>query len=517
MQQYHAHDTGNAVEKSIAGEVEVFRNLLDSVTDGIGLLDKKFRLVYGNSRLGALLEGRYSVALGRRIYLDKNLETTKFREIYQQLIKSESWQGAFPAIGDGVKVVISRFYFPNSASVTSLANAKFLLTVFDYSATLKQQRELSAAKILVEKSARTKTEFLSRMSHELRTPLNAVLGFTQLLQLGDNYSEEQKDHLNEIMSASQYLLKLINEILTLSRIEHEQGEIKLFKESIILEDLIAECISLVHPLAGKENIQILQGESNVILEGDRVRLKQVLLNLLSNAIKYNHSGGRIVVQSFYVTRSIVRIEVQDSGRGIPSQLQSTIFNPFERLGIKNEQVEGTGIGLMITRRLVKLMKGTVSVVSEPGSGSIFSIDLPAKSSNYNGNSTQLSENSRNIIFFGGESDTQQFAKRLTGLRPAVALYHAKDMPSVDKLSAAVAPDLLFLTLNDSLLQPGEVSAEARNLLRKIPLIAVTDSKISSDDQRKLGLEFVDCLTLPLNTIEFMEIIDRHLCRIQVTF
>lgn len=512
MQQYHAHVTDNAVDENTAGEVEVFRNLLDSMADGIGLLDKNFRLVYCNTRLNALLDGGHSVALGSKVNLDTDLETTEPGEIYQQLVRGESWQGILPAIGNGVRVVVSRMDFSISASATSLVNAHFMLLVSDYSDTLKQQKELSEANNLAEKSERAKSEFLSRMSHELRTPLNAVLGFAQLLQLEDNYSEEQKDHLNEIMSASQYLLKLINEILALSRIEHEQGEIKLFKESFTIKDLVAECISLVEPLAGKANIQILQVESNVILEEDRVRLKQVLLNLLSNAIKYNHSGGQVVIQSFYVTDCSVRIEVQDSGKGIPPQLQNTIFNPFERLGVKNEQVEGTGIGLMITRRLVNLMKGKVSVVSELGSGSIFSLDFPAKSCNFSENSSQLSRNSRNIIFIGDDSKTAQFAERLIGLRPALALYHANDIASATKLSAKRVPDLVFLTVDDSRLQPGKASAEACDLLRKTPTIMIIDASTSSDEQLNMGLEFVACLTLPLKTIEFMEIIDRYLCR-----
>ena len=510
MQQYHANSTGNAVDKSRPGEVELFSNLLDSVTDGIGLLDKKFSLVYCNSRLSVLLNGKYGVVLGRKIYLNKGLKGTTLRKIYRQLIKAESWQGAFPAIGGGIKVVLSRFYLPISASETSLGEARFMLMVSDHSETLKQQRELSEARKLAENSDRAKIEFLSSMSHELRTPLNAVLGFTQLLQLEDNYSEEQKDHLNEIMSASQYLLKLINEILALSRIEHEQGEIKLFKESITLENLLAECISLVEPLARKANIKILHGKSNVILEGDRVRLKQVLLNLLSNAIKYNQSGGKVVILSFYHNSGSVRIEVQDSGLGIPTQLQGTIFNPFERLGVKNKQAEGTGIGLMITRRLVNLMKGKVGVVSAPGSGSIFFLDFPAKSTNYNEFCTQLSGNCRSIIWIGDDSATRQFAERLIGLRPALALYHAHDIVGAVEMSARLVPDLVFLCVNDSPGQLGEVAAEARDLLGNIPTIAVIDSGASTEEQLNMDLGFAACLTVPLSAIEFIEIIDRHL-------
>lgn len=512
MQQYHAHRAENTVNHSPADESILLRELLDSMDEGVGLLDSKYRLIYCNSAFNRLLEGGNQASLGRKVYWEKHLEPRQLREIHQQLVKTGCWQGVFPNFGGGVKAVVSMLDFPISDSNNAASKACFMLKVSDQPDVLRAHQEVQAVNDPAEKSDKTKSDFLSHVSHELRTPLNAIIGFTQLLQIGPDLSNEQEDHLTEIMSASEYLLKLINEILDLSRIEQKNGELKLFSESINTGNLFSECTSVVKALADKSAVQLLQPGPCASLVKDRVRLKQILLNLLSNAIKYNHRGGQVLIQSFIVDDNTIRIEVQDSGKGIPAPLLSTIFNPFERLTVKGMQIEGSGIGLMITRRLVNLMNGKINVLSEPGSGSVFSLDFPADTTLFDEEGTQLSSQTRRIFWIGANSSTQQYARRLTGLRPNLEFYQLEDIDSAIELSASHTPDLIFLCVEDCFSQLEQPSATAEELLKKISTIVVIDSGDSLYERLNTNLEFSDSLPMPLNTIKFMEIIDRKLCR-----
>lgn len=493
-------------------ELEMLQGILNSMTIGIGLIDRNYTLLYCNPTFDSLLETKTRSPLGKKIYLGKGLKLKELRKIHQQLSEEEYWQGVFPEMGKGLSVKISRVDFPIPEFVTSLSDAYFMLSVSDHSDVLQQQQELINTKYLSAKSEKAKSELLSHMSHELRTPLNAIQGFTQLLQMEPNLAEGQKDYLGEIMDASQYLLKLTNEILSLSKTEHEYGKLKLSKENISIKALIAECISLVTPLAKKANIQVIQRKSDTTLVKDKVRLKQVLINLLSNAIKYNNEGGRVVVQSFFVGRNNVRIEVQDSGKGIPAPLLNTIFNPFERLGVSNNQIEGSGIGLMITRRLVKLMDGTINVISEPGNGSIFSLDFSTDTGVANSNTGKRPEKSKNIIWIADELKAGQFAERLIKLRPAVEFHQAKDIATANALSIELTPDLIFLNIKDFLLHLDTPAPKAEDNLKKYPVIAVIGADAYPGGQLGTSLEFTSYLSSPFNAIDFMGLIDRHLYR-----
>lgn len=512
IQQHHTTSVIEPMNQSSSMELEAFQGILNSMPAGIGLLDKSYTLLYSNSGFDTLLENETPTPLGKKVYLGKGLKLKQLKEIHQKLNEENFWRGVFPEIAKGLSVVISRIDFPIPPHVTSLTDAHFMLSISDHSAMLEQQQELTNTKYLALKSEKAKAELLSHMSHELRTPLNAIQGFTQLLQIEPALTEEQKDYLGEIMAASQYLLKLTNEILSLSKTEHEYGELKLSNEAIGMKELIAECISLVKPLAQKANIQIIQRKSNTTLVKDRVRLKQVLVNLLSNAIKYNKDGGLVVIQSFFINPNSVRIEVQDSGKGIPAPLLNTIFNPFERLGVTDNQIEGSGIGLMITRRLVNIMSGTINVISEPGNGSIFSLDFPADSAALNDDSSKLSEEPRNIIWIADDPNAQQFAERLIDLRPAIEFHQAVDIASASALSSKSVPDLVFLNIKDSLLQLDSPSPEIEDKLKKFPIIAVIGANAYPGGQFETSLEFTSYLPTPFNAVDFMGIIDRHLYR-----
>lgn len=221
-----------------------------------------------------------------------------------------------------------------------------------------------------------KSEFLSNVSHELRTPLNAILGFSQILELDKSLSTSQKSSINEILSAGDHLLHLINQILDLSKIE--EGIQDISSEDTDVCKIIFESISTLSPLCQKENIKLttnITKESEFIITIDGFRLKQILINLISNAIKYNKKDGNVYVNIETIDNK-VRISVKDTGQGLTKEQQEKVFNAFERLGRENGVIEGTGIGLVISKKLVKLMNGTIGVKSKPPEGSTFYIEFP---------------------------------------------------------------------------------------------------------------------------------------------
>ena len=226
-----------------------------------------------------------------------------------------------------------------------------------------------------EKASSAKSEFLSRMSHELRTPMNAILGFGQLLQLDlDTLNEDQQKNIQEIMEAGNHLLALITDVLDLTEIE--SGNLDVSMEKVKLDDVIKQCTSLIHPLAEARKLTQIDNISNkgYILLANFTRLKQVILNLLSNAIKYNSENGTIILDSEVLNDHRLRINITDTGKGLTEEDISKLFTSFERLNAKFN-VEGTGIGLVISKNLIELMDGSIGVESKVGLGSTFWIEL----------------------------------------------------------------------------------------------------------------------------------------------
>jgi len=270
------------------------------------------------------------------------------------------------------------------------SNDGIVMVSRDVSDQIALEQALRQAKETAERASMAKSEFLSRVSHELRTPLNAMLGFTQLLEL-EELDETCSEYVDQIARAGDHLLALINEVLDIARIESDNVNLQL--EPVGTADAVREALDLTAPLAARAGVSlhgpVFEGTSDLLVTADRQRLLQVLLNLLSNAIKYNHPGGRVEVRAARVGDQ-VRITVLDTGPGLTDAQIERLFTPFDRLGLEHSGIEGTGVGLSLSRGLTERMGGELSVRSVPGEGSAFTVALPSASADDASGSTQIS-------------------------------------------------------------------------------------------------------------------------------
>jgi PAS domain S-box-containing protein len=384
--------------------------------------------------------------------------------------------------------------------------------------------ELKSAKSTAEKANLAKSDFLSSMSHELRTPLSAILGFAQLIESGSPPpTPSQKRSIDQILQAGWYLLELINEILDLALIE--SGKLSLSQEPVSLAEVMHECQAMIEPQAKKRDIRMTfpQFEISCFVKADRTRVKQILINLLSNAVKYNKVEGAVVVDCTASTAERVRISVKDTGEGLTPDQLTQLFQPFNRLGKETGSEEGTGIGLMVSKRLVELMDGEIGVESTVGVGSVFWIDLnvtgePQHAAVATGltafGQTQVQEGAhlRTLLYVEDNPANLMLVEDLIARRPDIRLLSAMDGNSGVEVARASLPDVILMDIN----LPGISGIQALKILRAdpatahIPVVALSANAIHRDIEKGLEAGFFRYLTKPIKVKEFMDALDAAL-------
>jgi len=418
--------------------------------------------------------------------------------------------------------------FPAIVSITALRDdyddiIGYLLIGADNSARKRFELELHNAMAAAEKANLAKSDFLSSMSHELRTPLSAILGFAQLIESGSPPpTASQRRSLEQILKAGWYLLELINEILDLALIE--SGKLSLSLESISLSEVMQECRSMIEPQAHSRGISVTfpNPENLYHVKADRTRIKQVLINLLSNAIKYNRIGGTVIVACVASAPGRVRIEVKDTGGGLSADKLAQLFQPFNRLGQESNAEEGTGIGLVVCKRLIELMGGVIEAESSVGVGSVFSIELdrglaPQLSAagiveqigTMQQTQSQSNDFTHTLLYVEDNPANLMLVEDLVARRPDVRLLSAQDAHRGIAIARECHPDVILMDIN----LPGITGIQALKMLAEdprtahIPVIALSANAMRRDIEKGLEAGFFRYLTKPIKVNEFMDTLD----------
>ena len=384
--------------------------------------------------------------------------------------------------------------------------------------------ELQNATLAAEKANLAKSDFLSSMSHELRSPLNAILGFAQLMETGTPApTPDQESSIDQILQAGWYLLELINEVLDLALIE--SGKLSLSLEPMSLPDMLLDCQAMIEPQAQKSGIHMIfpKFDCPYFAHADRTRVKQILINLLSNAIKYNRADGSVEVSCSLQTAQRVRISVQDTGEGLPAEKLDQLFQPFNRLGQEASAEEGTGIGLVVSKRLVELMGGEIGVQSTVGVGSVFWIELnlaeelklPEDADEALAPPTvseKIDTALRTLLYVEDNRANMQLVKQLIARRPDIRLLTAEDGTRGIVLARTYLPEVILMDIN----LPGISGIQALKMLREdpvtahIPVLAISANAMPHDIKVGMQAGFFDYLTKPIRVNEFMLALDRAL-------
>jgi PAS domain S-box-containing protein len=392
-------------------------------------------------------------------------------------------------------------------------------------------RKAEVAARLAEAEARTandaKNQFLSRMSHELRTPLNAVLGFGQLLAR-HLANTEHAEAVGHILKGGRHLLNLINDVLDIARIE--SGDMTFSREPVPVPELIGETLQLMEPLAADANVTLtrLAGPPAEYVLADRQRLRQILLNLIANAIKYNRSGGNVWV-GWETVDDHASLTVRDDGQGISLELQSRLFTPFDRLGAEGTAVEGTGIGLALTRALVELMAGTITAESAPGKGSCFTVSLPRSvqptalqlesSMGDTGEADLMLRRSALLLYIEDNEPNVDVVEHIIRLRPDWRLIHAGLGQLGIDLARAHHPDLILLDLHLPDLPGRDVLTHLKNHpeTSEAPVAILTADASSGQPRRLLDAGAFRFMTKPLDLDELLGLLDEVTARRDAQF
>ena len=513
-------------------ELEAERVFIDKVLENasalIIVLDRTGRIVRFNPACEKITGFAFSELHNRPIWEwlipPEQLEDVKqvFANISDQGLDSQYENDLMTRDGDRIPVA-----WNNSSIMGDTGRVEYIVSIgIDISERRVAEQALKETRDLAENASHAKSEFLSRMSHELRTPMNAILGFGQLLQtMDDGLSSDQKDYVKEIMQGGHHLLELINEVLEIAKIE--EGKFEVHIEDASISTIVEESLSLLRPLIEKNRITVfnnLPDNIDYMVRADLLRLKQVFINLLSNAIKYNKTQGKVYIEVSEPVDNKLRVSIKDTGPGIPLDMLDKLFVPFERLtNVGNEIVEGTGIGLALTKRMLELMQGNIGVQSVPSEGCTFYFELPyagvgdaeiQRTAHITSVDEQLPAATKNYTLLYVE-DNRANLRLMTQ-----AIKVRKDIEFISARTGTLGMDMAFSHLPDLILLdinlPGINGIELLTRLKQsdetkhIPVIAVSANAHPSDVKQAMAAGFDEYLVKPLDIGQLYAALDNYL-------